>query len=857
MLQYISDTVARESPHFDPRSIAQAFHSLGFHISRNPALRGDKRLLIAARAATRSVVRGDRGWDAQQLAKLAWGLAKIRAPKPSTAALCGAIAERFPATAATATPQSLANAAWGFATARVASPEVFAAVADAATRRDAAEFKTFEISMLLWSFAKAGEAAPAMFEQFVDELCRRDVGGLDPQVVSNATWACATAGHAAPALFAALAPAIVPRLNEFRSQGVVNTLWAFARAGAPAPHLFAAIEADAEHYVRDANHVGAATLAWAFATSGHSGVTAPRLFKAVASEVVRQGPRVYGPQGHANLLWAFAKADVAAPAMFDALAAAVAEPRAARRYPAQGLAIIAWSLATAGISAPATFDAIADEIVSGQHTSPLSRFSAQAIANMMWGFATAGHDAAALFDAVAAHTPSRLRAGELGPQNVANVVWAFAKAGRTEDDELFAAVASHYLTAPEHIPKCAMQELSTVAWAFTTAQQRDCGDSTALFAAIARESTARMNSDEGAAAVSTADLTLLCSAYASADMQAPELFAAIARAVPPKLGDFNSQGLSTVAWAFGRVEPFPHAWRELFNAAAEEALPRIKQGTFPPQAIAGLLFGHSKARVAAPALFDTVASWLPPRVDSCEMQDLCAIAGAYAKLGVAAPELFDAVASRAFLRTDSAEMDHQQVANLAGAFAVSGYIHDKSEEVWGRIATEVSTRFGGMIDVQRGELYYALLTAHLEAPHFDLMSRVGDTAMAELRTAAVRNTIITKSTSQEQVSAALERVGWSHEYEYTTAEGLSLDMAQPSTQIAVEFDGPHHYVMMPDGKLEQSGKTLAKVRLLQATGWKVFSVPWFEWAVFKSDDQELVDEYVLNGVKACERPRLW
>ena len=37
-------------------------------------------------------------------------------------------------------------------------------------------------------------------------------------------------------------------------------------------------------------------------------------------------------------------------------------------------------------------------------------------------------------------------------------------------------------------------------------------------------------------------------------------------------------------------------------------------------------------------------------------------------------------------------------------------------------------------------------------------------------------------------------MSWDHEFEYRTEDGLSLDMAQPASRTAVEFDGPWHYL---------------------------------------------------------------
>ena len=54
---------------------------------------------------------------------------------------------------------------------------------------------------------------------------------------------------------------------------------------------------------------------------------------------------------------------------------------------------------------------------------------------------------------------------------------------------------------------------------------------------------------------------------------------------------------------------------------------------------------------------------------------------------------------------------------------------------------------------------------------------------------------VTVSNGQRQVGESLRRLGISHELEYTTADGLfSIDLAITGRRIALEFDGPSHFI---------------------------------------------------------------
>jgi hypothetical protein len=70
--------------------------------------------------------------------------------------------------------------------------------------------------------------------------------------------------------------------------------------------------------------------------------------------------------------------------------------------------------------------------------------------------------------------------------------------------------------------------------------------------------------------------------------------------------------------------------------------------------------------------------------------------------------------------------------------------------------------------------------------------------------------------------------------EHMTDQGLVLDAAWPALKIALEVEGPSHFA--PDGYLESGGlptaesaKALWKTRVLEAAGWRVVKVAYFEW----------------------------
>ena len=95
-------------------------------------------------------------------------------------------------------------------------------------------------------------------------------------------------------------------------------------------------------------------------------------------------------------------------------------------------------------------------------------------------------------------------------------------------------------------------------------------------------------------------------------------------------------------------------------------------------------------------------------------------------------------------------------------------------------------------------------------------------------------TVAQLSRLQRSIAAALATLQLGFEEEYLEPRtGYSLDLALPSSRLAVEVDGPYHF-LLPEGlgMRRPNGPTLLKRRLLAAAGWRVISVPFYEWNGF-------------------------
>jgi hypothetical protein len=173
-------------------------------------------------------------------------------------------------------------------------------------------------------------------------------------------------------------------------------------------------------------------------------------------------------------------------------------------------------------------------------------------------------------------------------------------------------------------------------------------------------------------------------------------------------------------------------------------------------------------------------------------------------------------------------MNAQDVTNALWALATLGW----------RANSETASVFQQLVDAMfsgNGNLHLStahlsqLLLAHL-ASHFlglgwiTLPQPILHLAVNAYREQAQK---VTVSSGQREVRECLRRLGVSHELECITADGLfSIHLAVVDRRIAIEFDGPSHFTR---NTLEPLGHIRLRDRLLSAMGWKVVSIPFFDW----------------------------
>ncbi|ABO94106.1 predicted protein [Ostreococcus lucimarinus CCE9901] len=254
--------------------------------------------------------------------------------------------------------------------------------------------------------------------------------------------------------------------------------------------------------------------------------------------------------------------------------------------------------------------------------------------------------------------------------------------------------------------------------------------------------------------------------------------------------NFKAQELSNSVWAFAQFAH--HPGNEALRTFERSLLERREEYT--TQALAnttiGLsVFGGSEDDGLNKLFNDVTPSWF--RLSECNSQDLSNITWAIASVGAFQSDLYKA-AVRELFRRDS--MDFQ----LEGLKM----------------------------------LFHARLMQHDFDPERETVDVVYPDWVAELgRSAWLQQTEDTRvSTFQKEVLETVKSLGHEPYMEELTDDGLlSMDICLKDKRVAIECDGPSHfYTNLTEGLTQ---KTKLRDKALAVRGWKVVTVPYFEWQV--------------------------
>ena len=791
--------------------------------------------------------------------------------------------------------QEYANLLWAWATADRADAAVFAHMIRSMMERkfdSIDELRPQEWSNSIWAFATAQiYSGHTELMEYVADLMEKYPSFLSkykPQELSNTIWGIATLMANKPSditereeqavlrIMRQVAGAIRDRAFDFKSQELSNSAWAFATVGFG---LGTKLEQSPNNYI--------------FLTSDMPREDRELMKEALEAIVAASLRKIrrFRSQELNNLAWSLARLVDNKNKQIDELLHEIGNQFCDKRRIAtsQDIAMTLWSLATLEFFDDEIYRGVASRIDSGDGAS----FKPQELSNTLWALATSemdinerdafesslippekrpkARDPVTRCFGIAARELSR-RPDQFKSQEIKDVLWSFSKIG-IRHPQLFKQVTSHLIGCDSHqargLDEFSPQGLGNMAWAFARQAQ------------LAEEASDRFRGSTFLSNIS-GRLSVYTASYVDiGEASIQTLFARIAESAIENHGRLSAlkpQDLSNTAWTFA-VLGMRH--EDFLSAAKEELARRAAQMTkgdknsmtiFKGQELANLLWALATLNAEAESLLDDLSPYIAT---------LCT--DSHGKITVES-------ISKVFKR--------QELANIAWSCAVFGVFPDALMGIvyMGLLGNDGDSP-ARVSDIHKddGLQQQAIMTllyvqATLDKEKDGSKLRLPENFPESWRQAPGSSPVdhmtetglelnLSTSKIQRAVSAAFDRIGFVHEEEHVITmremleqygvrvppkdvEVLSIDIADVGRRIAIEVDGPAHFITIigndeakegfskiSNGKLEYqfgwdgseqvlNGATALKQRLLQSFGWKTVSIPFWTWSNLGGDPQK-------------------
>ncbi|CEM07025.1 unnamed protein product [Vitrella brassicaformis CCMP3155] len=426
------------------------------------------------------------------------------------------------------------------------------------------------------------------------------------------------------------------------------------------------------------------------------------------------------------------------------------------------------------------------------------------------------------------------RSSKFLPRHLSNAAWALARLG-VRDDELYELLSRQ---AIGRLRKFQPQEMSNMLWAYATIGQRDPALVYQMYPFLARELSR--------AAFAPQELANTLWALTTLGMADTAFLLDAADAITKSFDQYRPMDIATILWSFAAVGGLPPT---IFPAIARAAVVRAEAVVKQTGAGGGQFSG----------------------------QDCSLMVWACAQAGIQEHDrdVLDGIVKVARGRLGT--FSDQALANFVWGLAVLDH-HDLPlfSEAFREVERRV--RDGLMASPKhRQQIFWAHLSLMLDeridegqrgavAMDERLLERFRESFMGVSGVKGEGGEKLFSSSLHQAVSLALSRfLKVEHQNEYWIRNAIVVDIAMPERKVALEVDGPFHYQSLglgqslqdPDTPPQITPKTLFKRRILKQLGWKVTSIPYFEWHALRSrkDKEEYVKQRFLDiGVDITAPP---
>jgi len=848
--------------------------------------------------------------DARFLSTLAWALSKIGTADIAFFAHV-ALRLSNEAVLEGSSPQDLANALWAYATVGIRSPSMLHAVTTHIVQRHRVpSFKPQELSNAMWAMATLGHCPAALSEAVILSL-RTLLPRCRAPDVAQLAWAFATLGTPSLDVVYMLAQRCRELSLVMSPVEVSAVAWSFAVMGHldRTSGLFSALSARVQTPALLAAMGGreAATVLWALATAG---VRDTPFLEALTTRLLQ--PVVFDKLSDWDLskvAWASVRLDHRPLALLDALVIAIRRPAFFSVATPQALTTLLWAVTALGCADSSLVDGLASNLYQSEQVAVLS---SRSVAQVLWVFGTLRYSHPDLIAALQGRLLALLKAAPLPPREVSTCVWGLARLQRRDiglmqqiavnlltppftpnprdaallvwgyatlrlrhaplmralatidgpwgpreattflwacakldvDDDAAVSPVVAQIT-PDMIPVLPGHVLSLLLWALTSLDFVSKG---VLYAA-----SQSLLKDGALSALSPQSLALVLWAVTVAGVDNRALVGTATQRLssPISLKDFPQQSTVMVLWAAARANvdhpPF-------LEAVSAHLLGHGGLHEADDQQLTMIAWAFARLRVRDVALIQATADHLAPLVAATIPQRLATAVWAFAKLGVRDDRLVDAITTRLGDVAFVATFNTQSLTSTLWGLSCSNVTNDDAFAALLSRAQDLSLDTDPFAARCYSQLHQANLHVRLNAP---LMPR----SAAFLATVPnfltrcqwnfiARDHLRPASGEHRSVREALERLGYTTRQEELLRDAgcYTADIFLPSLRVAIEIDGPTHFVRDETHTHRPSGPAMFKWRQLRAFGYAVISVPYFEWTELLTPAEQ--SEYLRRRINA-------
>eukprot|EP00668_Euglena_longa_P032546 GGOE01041914.1.p1 GENE.GGOE01041914.1~~GGOE01041914.1.p1 ORF type:complete len:808 (+),score=236.47 GGOE01041914.1:64-2487(+) len=615
-----------------------------------------------------------------------------------------------------------------------------------------------------------------------------------------------------------------------RPHTIVDICFSLAFFRLSAVELLDRLAADAEASALTFTSAEAAKLLWACAVMHRR---EPPLLIALGQQLLAEGNLPTGSD-LANAAWALATLEVRDEALLTALARRLLDRQVcALRHAGK----LAWAFAKLNVRHVPLLNQLADAlVVAGLQW----KGGVTEVAEVAWAYATLGVRRPTLMDALVRRTkkPSFLR--NMDAEHLIQLLWAFAQLGLS-DPELIRAMGQHVSEEPQLLASASSSQLAQVLRSLRRLEVRDPH----LWAALAFPLSSRKTLDDFQGSE-------MCEAFAAVAIWNPEapkkesLWPGMAQRTLQLAsnGSLDGAQVATIITGLGSMQQPPDELRAMVIPLLDTVLPQRILDQLSIGRAADVLHTMATLRILHPKAMKLLASlvlrWWGRK--SPPLGPLSAAMWAFATVGLPpTPAMWKAVQKSVSLPGTWSTPLTPPLANLAWALAVSGCTNDTI--LMPILQWAATRRLGDMDQTKMHQLMVHVLQNGAQLPETATLILYSIQEFQEQCShtfASIAKAIHAQRNKQQSwlqasIAAALRDLPWKFQEEATLddAAHYTTDIRLAEFPIAVEVDGPTHFVESPKG-LSISGPTAFKRRILTSAGYCVLPIPYFEWAKLDS-----------------------